>query len=942
VTPERFRQIDELYHSAREQETGARAAFLAGACNGDEDLRREVESLLAQRSGDGPLERPVVEDGPPSGPLQVGAQLGPYRIEGLLGVGGMGRVYKARDTRLGRSVAIKVASARFSERFQREARAISALNHPNICTLYDVGPNYLVMELVEGATLADRIKQGPIPIEEALAVARQIADGLAAAHDQGLVHRDLKPANIKIKPDGTVKVLDFGLAKTSHAAPQPEACATVTLTEAGTIVGTPAYMAPEQARGEEVDKRADIWGFGVVLYEMLTRRRLFQGENTTEILGSVIKEQPDWNRAPAQTRPVLRRCLEKDPKRRLRDIGDAMAWLETEGGPDSPVPAKARPIWWIAATTVLLAAAVLVYFRKPPPEAQVVSRFSYLLPEGQNFSRAGRHVLAISPDGTKLTYVANKQLYLHEMDQLDAQPVGGTNEDPMEPVFSPDGQWLAYFVPATEGGAPNRPWVLKKIALSGGAPVTLGQLPAAPWGATWRNSVIAFGINTDSFTGIQTMSDSGGASETLVSLDPRKERATQPRLLADGKHILFVSVPTGYSPREGQIVVQTLNGKDRRILIDGGSDPRVLPGGQLVYFHRETLLAVPFDIGRLVVTGGPVPLIEGVAETNATWTGQFTVSGEGTLAFRQGPVRARSVLTWVDRQGHEDRIAAQPRVYMYPRLSPDGGRIAVSSLDEENDVWVFDLVKDILTRLTFGPTFETHPIWTPDGKYVLFDNSGPSPPGAGNRGDIIRKAADGTGATEALTEHMQGGYPLSFSPDGKSLVFRQEAGAVGLFLLPLAPKGEPHMLIAAGENAEISPDGRWIAYDANESGRLEVYVRPFPAVDTGRWQISAEGGTRPMWARSGHELFFLTAGNRMMAVPVQAGPSAFTYAKPQPLFDARGYSFTGVGRTFDISADGKRFLMIKDVPSGNAAARPSIIVVSHWFDEVKARMLARR
>jgi serine/threonine-protein kinase len=455
--------------------------------------------------------------------------------------------------------------------------------------------------------------------------------------------------------------------------------------------------------------------------------------------------------------------------------------------------------------------------------------------------------------------------------------------------------------------------------------------------------MIVFGINTNQTNGIQALPESGGTIRTLVTVDPNKERLTQPQLFADGKHVLFVSTPLASGTgAEGQIVVQTINGKDRRTLVNGGIDPRVLPSGQLVYLHEGTLLGVPFDAKRLAVTGGPVSLVEGITENADTSAGQFAVSSDGTLAFLPGAsARAQRTLTWVDREGHEQALAAKSRAYAYPRLSPDGTRIAVDSADEENDIWVFDLAKDTLTRLTFGPAYESHPIWTPDNKYLIF-SAGPSPPSPEYRADIVRKAADGTGTVEMLTQHLEGGFPLSLTPDGKSLVFRKSGG---LAVLQLDPKGDARPLIADPKfneyNAEISPDGRWLAYDSNESGRREIYVRPFPAVDSGRWQISSEGGTRPLWSRTGRELFFLNASNRMVAVPVPAGPG-FIYGKPQVLFDANSYFLQPNSRPFDISTDGKRFLMLKEGATGDRAARPSIVVVSHWFDEVKARMAAQR
>jgi Tol biopolymer transport system component/predicted Ser/Thr protein kinase len=890
----------------------------------------------------------------------TGEAIAHYRIIGKLGEGGMGEVYRAVDTKLDREVALKILPHSFASdtdrmaRFEREAKVLASLNHPNIAQIYGVEERALVMELVEGETL-----KGPLPIDTALDYARQIAEALEAAHEKGIVHRDLKPANIKVTPQGVVKVLDFGLAafsQTSAGAGSNSANSptlTISPTMAGMILGTAAYMSPEQARGKPVDKRADIWAFGVVLYEILTGRQLFQGETVSDILAGVLKEQPDLSAVPLRVRRLIGSCLEKDPKKRLRDIGDYTRLLETEGGAEVPslerTPLHARPTGWIVATGALLLALLaslsFLYFRKEPPAAHVVTRFEYTLPEEQNFTRTGRHVLAISPDGSKLVYVANQQLYLRAMDQLEAQPIRGTNEDPMEPVFSPDSQWLAYFVPAGEVNSGSA-WVLKKIAVAGGAPLTLCRLPVAPFGASWSNGTIAFAINTPNSSSAQAIPDSGGSLRALVTGDPKKEQVMQPQLLPDGKHLLFVSVPaSANSAGEAQIVVQRLDGKERRTLISGGSAPRILPSGQLLYIHAGTLLGAPFDISRLAVTGGPVPLVEGITETPTTFSGQFAISPDGTLAFSPGGYGAggERVMVWVDRQGHEEPISAKPRAYAYARLSPDGTKIATSSIDKDNDIWVFDLAKNTLTRLTFGPTVEAHPAWTPDSKNVFFSSSASNPGATNSPADIFRKAADGTGKMEALTQHLQGGYPLSISPDGKMLVFRKFGASAGfLFLLPLDPKGEPRALIGdpkfSDNSGEISPDGRWIAYDSNESGRREVYVRPFPEIDRGRWQVSSEGGSEPVWARSGRELFFLTGANRMDAVPVQAG-AGFNYGQPQPLFDANAYLNLGF-RSFDISADGKRFLMLKDAARGNTAVRPSIVVVSHWFDDVNRRIPA--
>ena len=480
-----------------------------------------------------------------------------------------------------------------------------------------------------------------------------------------------------------------------------------------------------------------------------------------------------------------------------------------------------------------------------------------------------------------------------------------------------------------------------------GASITLAQLPAPPWGATWRNGTMAFGVNTGGAM-VQAVPDSGGPLRTLATADASKETVSQPQLLEDGKHLLFVLREKADAQSEGRIVVQALDGKDRRTLVNGGSDPRVLPTGQLLYIHDGTLLAVPLDRKRLTVAGGPVPVVEGVTETQITWAGQFAVSSVGTLVFRPGSAQSAAALVWIDRDGHEQPIKAKARPYRFARLSPDGKKIAVGSNDEEHDVWTFDLANETLTRVTSGPAYEYSPVWTSDSKYLFFA-SGPGAMAPGTHFDVYRKASDGTGTTETLTERLEGGYPMSLAPDGKSLVYLgfSPQSASELFVLPLDPKGPPRGLFPDAKfnevNASISPDGRWLAYDSNESGQMEVYVRPFPAVDSGRWQISSEGGTRPLWSRSGRELFFLNAAHRMSVVAVQPG-STFTYAKPQLLFDATNYTYAGNPfRYFDISADGKRFLMIKNADaSATGTTRPSIVVVSNWFDEVKARMPARQ
>jgi Tol biopolymer transport system component len=967
ITRDRLRKIEELYHAVRESPSDRRAALLAAA---DPEVRNEVQSLLLAAQ-DKTL--PAL-DVRPMAVIQPGTRLGPYLVESKLGEGGMGEVFKARDTRLGRLVAVKVMPKYIASRedlrarFEREARTVSSLNHPNICALYDFGKqdgtDFMVLEYLEGETVAERIAKGPLPLDQALKFAMQIADALDRAHRSGVSHRDVKPANVIITRDGC-KVLDFGLAKTTpKPIAQDDATLTARLTAEGTIMGTPQYMAPEQYEGKEADARSDIFAFGCVVYEMVTGKRCFNGKTRASLIAAVMGSEPPSMSAlapvtPAALERLVKRCLEKDPEDRYQSMRDVVLDLRSAGQPGN-LPAQTtglrhRGILMTVAIGAFAIGGSAFWWLKPaPPVTRVVTRFSYTLPEGQNVPDSAGHTIALSPDGTKLAYVANQQLYLRAMDQLEAQPIRGTNEDPVEPVFSPDGQWLAYFVPAGGAGAARGPFVLTKIAVAGGAPVALGQVAGAPNGATWRDETIAFGINREGVASIQAMPDAGGTLRTIVKGDPGKERLMQPQLLADRTHLMFVSVPrttvAGSEASEGQIVVQALDGKDdgkdRRTLVAAGTDPRVLAAGQLAYIHDGTLLAVPFDTGSLTVTGGPVSVLEGVTETVA---GQFAVSPDGTLAFRPGGVSGgKRLLVWVDRDGHEQPISAKARIYVYPRISPDGTKIAVSSADEEDDVWVFDLARETLTRLTFGPAFELYATWTPDSKHVLFSSGAVSPAGAATPLDIFRKIADGTVPAGALTRQFSGGYPQSESPDGKSLVFRRyfanPSSNSGLYLLPLDPTGEPRALLADPKfnevNGEISPDGHWIAYDSNESGRPEVYVRPFPAVDSGRWQISSEGGAKPFWSRSGRELFFMSRPSRLFVAPVTTG-TTFTYGKPQSLLDAGRY-VAAAGRTVDISPDGKRFLMVKNADSSGPAARPSIVIVSHWFDEVKAKMGNKR
>ncbi len=676
-------------------------------------------------------------------------------------------------------------------RFQREAEVLASLNHPHIAAIYGLedtdGAAALVMELVEGPTLADRIAQGAIPVDEALPIAKRIAEALEEAHEHGIIHRDLKPANVKVREDGTVKVLDFGLAKALEpaGAGSPEVSHSPTMsaraTQAGVILGTAAYMSPEQARGKPVDKRADVWAFGVVLYEMLTGKRAFEGEDVSMTLSKVLQLELDFDAMPSGVPPrvsqTLRVCLKKGWRERARDIHDvrlALAGAFETAGPAASVSVPAtRPAWRralpIAAAAVLVGLVVgITVWSVMRPAAETMTRFAVTLPPRDSFTNTGRHLVALSPDGTRLVYVANLQLYLREMDQLAATPIRGTDMTPTTPFFSPDGQSVGFYAPGN----------LRKVSVTGGAPVTLCEA-SNPRGASWgADDTIVFGQGPE---GILRVSANGGTPEVLIPMDSEKaEWGHGPQILPDGKTLLF-TLRTFPSWDESQIVTQSLETGERRILIEGGRDARYVPTGHLVYALGETLLAVPFDLARLAVTSGPVPVVEGVRRVvSATGAAHASFSDSGSLAYvAGGSVGTTRGFVWVDREGREEAVAAQPQLYQKFTLSPDGTQLAVRVIADNIDVWIYDLVRDTQTRLTFGPASENSPVWTPDGQRVAFG-------GPGGSGGLAWKAADGTGEVEPLVENPSDQRPQAFSPDGTVLVFEdRSAGSLDLGMLSL-------------------------------------------------------------------------------------------------------------------------------------------------------------
>jgi eukaryotic-like serine/threonine-protein kinase len=884
----------------------------------------------------------------------IGKTLGHYQITSQLGKGGMGEVYQARDQKLGRDVALKVLPEEFAKdadrvaRFQREAKLLASLNHPNIASIHGLeesgGTSFLVLELIEGETLADRLKRGPVPVEESLKLALQTAEALEAAHEKSVIHRDLKPSNIKLTPEGKVKVLDFGLAK-AYAGDREEVnlSNSPTLSDAatqqGVILGTAAYMSPEQARGKPVDKRADIWAFGCVLFETLAGRSAFSGKDVTDLLAAVIRSEPEWGSLPAnlhwRLREVLERCLKKDARERYHDISDVKADIQRVLTDPSGVLAKplmeATPrvrlrtmLPWLAAALVLgaIGAGIAVWRLKQPPspEPRRVIRLEHNLPEGQlfNFSPTiSGHLLAVSPDGSKFIYSTAKGLYLRSVDELNAGLIAGTGDNPQSPFFSFDGQWVGYWSQADSK--------LKKIAVRGGAPVTLCDV-------TWLYGAIWYPDNTivyaDVPKGVLRVSANGGTPEALV-----KGYSLYPQLLPDGKSILFTDV----SATPYRIIVQTLESGKRKELF-AGFGAQYLPTGHLVYeLQNNNLFAIPFDLRKLEVTGGPVPIVEGV--------GYGAISDSGTLVYMPftgtaGGGNGRT-LVWVDRKGKEEPLEVSPNLYRYPRFSPDGTKVAIAIIGDNSDIWIRDLARKTLTRLTFDESSEIVPVWSPDGKRIAFYSD------RNNKFGIYWKAADGTGEVEQLCSASAIIIPYCWSSDGNALLTGQFVGdgMSNQDVSLLSTQGDPAVTPLLRDKymemqARISPDGRWMAYTSNESGKNEIYVRPFPDVNKGRWQVSTDGGDSPLWSPDGREIFYLN-GDAVMAVPVET-KAAFSLGTPKPLFHGKHVAaYPADGTPWDISPDGKRFLMIKPPasPGGQSTEQPrKLNIVLNWTEELKQRV----
>jgi len=889
-------------------------------------------------------------------PLAPGTQIGPYRIIDQIGAGGMGEVYRATDTKLGRDIAIKTLPSALAQepdrlaRFEREAKLLASLNHAHIGAIYGLdeheGTQFIAMELVEGQTLAEKLKDGPLRVEDALHIGLQIAEALEAAHEKGVVHRDLKPANVMLTPDGVVKVLDFGLAKAfsgdpNEASPAHSPALSVAMTQQGLILGTAGYMSPEQASGQGTDQRADIWAFGVVLYEMLTGLPLFSGESVPHILAAVLQTEPDWNRLPKNVDPrlklLLERCLEKKPRNRYHGISDARVDIErilkhpevqqTYRASDVP---STRPLLASVAASVALTVAImglLAWNFWPVLQALPVDRFDYDLPEDHALRGfQGRHIMALSPDGRYFVYETTDGLYLRPMGELEAQLIPGTEAPLTSPVFSPDGRWVAYW----DGQ-------LKRVAISGGAPVLIAESPNNPLGLSWAADGTIFFGQSD---GIYRVAANGGTAERIIDTEEGKV-PYGPELLPDGDTVLFSMGPL--NTWDGtQTMVESLSTGERTVLdvAAGGSDVHYLPTGHLVYALADSLFAVAFDLDTLTVSGGAVPLVQGVMRTG-TGAANYSVSQDGRLVYARGAVSAQTrTLVWVDRDGGEESIAAPPRAYTSPRISPDGTKVVLNARDQDQDLWVWDFARKTLTRLTFDPGQDRFPVWSPDGEMIAYSSERTE--GSQNGGfttTLDWRAADGTGAPERLFASPGQIFPHSFLPDGSGVLAHGDPtggnGNDDIALYSTEGEDSATALLETSFNElmpDVSPDGRWLAYISDESGIFEIYVRPFPDINAGRWQVSTGGGTEPLWARDGETLFY-RGEEALMAVPVEIA-QGFAAGNPEVVFEGSQYS-VGLGfggRSYD-TVDGERFLMIR--PFQDASSTTQFIVVLNWLRELE-------
>ncbi len=832
-------------------------------------------------------------------PLAAGDKLGPYEILSPLGAGGMGEVYKARDTRLGRDVAIKISNEKFSDRFEREAKSIAALNHPNICQLYDVGPDYLVMELIDGES-----PRGPLALVTALNYSRHIADALDAAHEKGIVHRDLKPANIKITSLGVVKVLDFGLAKiTDPAAADPENSPTITVspTKAGMILGTAAYMSPEQARGKPVDKRADIWAFGVVLYELLAGERPFRGDTVTDTIASVLKSDPDYTRVPLRVHRLLKACLEKDPQKRLRDIGDAWRVPTVVEAAKAPPPRR----WIVAALAAMLilgAVATIALFRPAPPATSY--RLSIAPPPGGRFEfTTNIGGSAISPDGRMLAFVSDRSLWVRSLDSDTAQRLPGT-ENAYLPFWSPDQHSIGFFGVRT----------LKRINLPSGPVIELAHLDRNARGGAWnKQGIILFSQNTQPILQIP----SGGGTAAPATQLIGDEFDHSPSFLPGGERFLYLGRSLDPS-RNGVFVGSLKDPKLHARVLDLFSNAIYLPNpegpGYLFFARQNALFAQPFDPRKLAFTGDPLHVAPSVGFQNPTGLANFSVSETGTVVIGDAG-EPKVHMTWCDRRGN---VLSTPGPTDYlsdsSRLSPDGSRIAVPKRQPNgfDSMWLFDFDRGTMSHVDDDGA---RPAWSADGKTLLYDH---------HREQAYIKRSLDSGAIELAAKiDSIPGNAIDWSPDGKYLAIPDK-----LALLPLFdPNPSDHPIrIGSGFFPRFSPDGNWIAYASNEGARFDVVVQRVPD-GRSRVTVSTDGGWMPRWRKDGKELFYTNAKGDVWAVDVTPSGASLAFGRPHLLFTVPGQT------TFDVSPDGQRILSFRALQT--ATADDQLTILLNWREGVQ-------
>ena len=986
MNPQYWLDVERLFHAALALPPPLRTAFLDDSCAANEDLKHDVQSLLDESSVNDFLEQPVlgpeaIRSTSSNSASLVGRRLSEYEIIGRIGAGGMGEVYRARDVKLGREVAIKVLPVPLAgdadriARFTREAQILATLNHSHIAAIYALEESEdvvaLVLELVEGATLAERLHQGPLPLNEAMTIAGQIAEALDAAHAKGIVHRDLKPANIKAPVGGTVKVLDFGLAKAigDEAARDRSQLATVHATQEGMILGTATYMSPEQARGLPVDRRTDIWAFGCVLYEMLSGRKAFHGDTVTDCLAAIVGHDPDWTLLPPSVPQnvvrLITRCLTKDLQHRLADIGDARREIEdvlstTSGRADRrPVDGlverrvPARTYAAAIAAIVLVGAFGIRFVHQlmlKPEQVDVGVANGEFIPSTHSSE------LALSRDGTLIAYASSKrmasmpkmysgsatedsgqiedlagampsmamteQIYVRSAGQgTPARPIGGALGD--APFFSPDGKWLGFWHAPTG--------TLRKVAVSGGAPVKVCDAVSGIAGATWGpDDTIVF-----AWFDLFRVPASGGPPKLLLKVDEQRgERFFRhPSFLPSGKAILFtVAMADTYSYDDAEIGVVSLETGNRKILIQGGTSPRYSPSGHLIYARAGQLLAVPFDPDKFEVTGQPFPVANGVFMSGNTGMAAFSVSSTGNLVYAAGPEeRSTRVFVWVDKSGRKTPLPLKPSSYLHPRISPDGRQMAYEVEGASHDIFTYDFARGTTTRMSLDGASHW-PLWTPDGQRLTFRSW--------KTGTMTMwwMPADKSGSPEQLTDIGSMQSPESWSPDGKTLAFTQmddpQSGS-DIYVLPLDGDKKPREFLRtkfSEGSPKFSPNGAWLAYSSNDSGQPEVFVRAYPSGKT--VPISNSGGTDPLWRHDGRQLYY-RLGDLMMVVDISYTPT-LEVSKPRVLW--RGNYLAGAGSScgmagptsanYDATPDGERFLMIEDALP--AAECERLRVVSNW------------